>query len=680
MIVPRPDDHERLYFSSGVSATPAAIHKIKENSDVRVDVSSVCSDEAVLTRDGGVGNNKINHQHGYQSSRLQKAMVQIDVEKGRRPTYGRSQSDKIHNKSMRAEIQQTQRRKSDVYPATTRARHYRRQHAHQGHAISAFTKYIPSFRRGRETNERPNINNSENHQTSAFGSRRGSSAFTREKESERSRAPSSSKLSDERHHKIHNSVEEMNRHSLNTKTFVFKRKSSTRAKSEKIDNARTRSFSLPTTGNLQFAYSTEALGLHLNPEYNQDIEENDPGLLGPREVLPSSDSLSHYTATRVDADTSTVKCANLSIKQEHKAKNKIPKEISKDTVLISSPRFSHTNKRIPDVTSFKLQPSKNESKLEDLQKIEIFKDGKVQDQRQKIRDIDERHGVATNITEPQEEDLTTMNSTCTPLSSVPKSHPSLPMNDGLSLSNNPEKDERTTSINVLERCPDTGNSVSSATENQSTIPTEGGCKCERCNCSFCNQYDWLEHSRYSLTGRPKHTVGRQRRILNKLYEVHTPYNPLDDKEFMIEYEAEMTWVESTKSTPTAQLTPCNLSSLQESSVFLKKMMRETILAFNRRDSIVLSCPSIPKEAIQITLPSCHSFPEDAINIVRLIPGNASCCDCGIGEEIDRTPLLWASVTYGIILCRRCAFQRIANCKQVRFYYYVSSKALEHLNY
>ena len=111
----------------------------------------------------------------------------------------------------------------------------------------------------------------------------------------------------------------------------------------------------------------------------------------------------------------------------------------------------------------------------------------------------------------------------------------------------------------------------------------------------------------------------------------------------------------------------NFSSLQESSAILKSLTQETISAFSKRDLIAASRPSINKNDVPITLPFRRSFPEECIGVVRLIPGNGSCCDCGINSEVDGKPLLWSSVTYGIILCRRCAFHRISKGDKVSVY-------------
>ena len=201
-------------------------------------------------------------------------------------------------------------------------------------------------------------------------------------------------------------------------------------------------------------------------------------------------------------------------------------------------------------------------------------------------------------------------------------------------------------------------------EDNLQMLTEGRCKYGKCNCDFCDQYDWLEHSRYSLETRQNNKC--HQRILNKLYEIYTPYNPLDDEEFMTGYETQMSWMKMPTTEKKTQLrgSSNSISSLQQSSEKLKSMMKDTILAFERRESIVSSRPSIPENTIQLTLPSSHSLPEDTINIVRLIPGNTHCCDCGISEENDGAPILWASVSYGIILCKKCAFERISNNQKV----------------
>ncbi len=200
----------------------------------------------------------------------------------------------------------------------------------------------------------------------------------------------------------------------------------------------------------------------------------------------------------------------------------------------------------------------------------------------------------------------------------------------------------------------------------------------RCNVSHLHQqYDWLGNSKYS-SGQQKYAEHQEKQhglLYKKLNEVKSKQcNPVDDKEIMV-------WLKSLMNSHLLREEqhhmPSIISCLQKSSLILQKMTRETISALNRRDSILSSCQFKRKGTMGLTLPFCLSFPKEIMTIVRLIPGNSSCCDCGVTEANDKKPLHWACVTYGVILCKGCADQRITKKRQVSF---VSSHNQFHLTF
>lgn len=69
-----------------------------------------------------------------------------------------------------------------------------------------------------------------------------------------------------------------------------------------------------------------------------------------------------------------------------------------------------------------------------------------------------------------------------------------------------------------------------------------------------------------------------------------------------------------------------------------------------------------KGSTENNLPYC-SFPKELLHVIRILPGNSKCCDCGKAER-DGTPLSWASVTYGTLLCKHCAFRHITKSDEV----------------
>jgi len=59
--------------------------------------------------------------------------------------------------------------------------------------------------------------------------------------------------------------------------------------------------------------------------------------------------------------------------------------------------------------------------------------------------------------------------------------------------------------------------------------------------------------------------------------------------------------------------------------------------------------------------SQQSFPKDIFKIISLLPGNERCLDCG-DKFVDRSGL-WASVSFGCLLCKECAFRHVTNEKK-----------------
>jgi len=63
------------------------------------------------------------------------------------------------------------------------------------------------------------------------------------------------------------------------------------------------------------------------------------------------------------------------------------------------------------------------------------------------------------------------------------------------------------------------------------------------------------------------------------------------------------------------------------------------------------------------LPSHRTFPKSIFRVVCLLPGNEQCCDCS--TKFRDMSTLWASVTYGILLCEQCAFHHVNKYGEVR---------------
>lgn len=61
------------------------------------------------------------------------------------------------------------------------------------------------------------------------------------------------------------------------------------------------------------------------------------------------------------------------------------------------------------------------------------------------------------------------------------------------------------------------------------------------------------------------------------------------------------------------------------------------------------------------------FPQDSLQVVRLMKGNSTCVDCQGYDEITGIMVepMYASVTYGTLLCRKCAVAHVHRDARVR---------------
>lgn len=72
--------------------------------------------------------------------------------------------------------------------------------------------------------------------------------------------------------------------------------------------------------------------------------------------------------------------------------------------------------------------------------------------------------------------------------------------------------------------------------------------------------------------------------------------------------------------------------------------------------------------VNLPLPYC-AVPKNILDVINILPGNNKCIDCG-NSEADNQPLHWASVSYGTLLCKHCAFRHITKSEEVRFLFKV----------
>ena len=74
--------------------------------------------------------------------------------------------------------------------------------------------------------------------------------------------------------------------------------------------------------------------------------------------------------------------------------------------------------------------------------------------------------------------------------------------------------------------------------------------------------------------------------------------------------------------------------------------------------------SILDEFSDIPLPSRQSYPADCLQILRLLDSNGGCVDCGAGLDGKTEPPMWASISYGTLLCDKCAFVHLTKSEEV----------------
>jgi len=173
---------------------------------------------------------------------------------------------------------------------------------------------------------------------------------------------------------------------------------------------------------------------------------------------------------------------------------------------------------------------------------------------------------------------------------------------------------------------------------------------------------WLEHSRDSVALakcaklRERRQEGSHDRISRE--EKYHMYDPCKDEEFMREYEQEMKYVRPAPPQEIGDIRDEKVQPRQEinsiGKVRVENSPQDIILRVLREMLIV--------KGGKVNFPYC-SVPKDILDVINILPGNNKCCDCGTFEG-DGKPLIWASVSYGTLLCKNCAFRHITKSDDV----------------
>ena len=189
---------------------------------------------------------------------------------------------------------------------------------------------------------------------------------------------------------------------------------------------------------------------------------------------------------------------------------------------------------------------------------------------------------------------------------------------------------------------------------------------------FVTMDSWLEHCREPTARINNLLESRQVDGKHTIKDDYAQYNR--NIKMMIEAERRQAALEdelmrrgrcSNNAKPDFE-TAC---AFTKTSMLMKSMSED----FKRNSHRVGSEPTAQKRrnsqeklnvsSVENHLHSHRSFPDGILRVVCLLSGNHMCCDCAEGF---RDPSgLWASVTYGTLLCEQCAFNHINNCEKVR---------------
>jgi len=97
---------------------------------------------------------------------------------------------------------------------------------------------------------------------------------------------------------------------------------------------------------------------------------------------------------------------------------------------------------------------------------------------------------------------------------------------------------------------------------------------------------------------------------------------------------------------------------------MKFAQRRHVSYLEQTQSSRQSKGQILDEFSDIPLPSRQSYPADCLQILRLLDSNGGCVDCSGGLDGQSDPPMWASISYGTLLCDKCAFVHLTKSEEV----------------
>ena len=155
--------------------------------------------------------------------------------------------------------------------------------------------------------------------------------------------------------------------------------------------------------------------------------------------------------------------------------------------------------------------------------------------------------------------------------------------------------------------------------------------------------EWFEHCRETRVLRKLHNFNESQRD-SQIYlkrQARKAYSPSDDVLFMKHIEAEEKCMrEATRPLP---------SNSRKSPIIRDavRLQESRVLSKNGDDN-------------GLTM----RFPQHILIIVKFLPGNCKCCDCGSPDgKANRKQITWASVAHGTIHCEECAFRHMTQGRE-----------------
>jgi len=234
---------------------------------------------------------------------------------------------------------------------------------------------------------------------------------------------------------------------------------------------------------------------------------------------------------------------------------------------------------------------------------------------------------------------------------------------GHSITSNPKKSKVPIKTNRYKtKIEKDGYSETKSTRASKCVPTPSRKSLMKMSVSMEN---WLEHCREPLAIKQivKMKQAKRPQISKEDYaQYNRNLNDITDREYK-QLAMETNIVHKSKSlrvNGNKHDFEC-ASSMAKTSRLMVSMKED----YRRQCNRLNGKPVHMKRDIKFDLTTSEKhLPEVILRFVSLLPGNDRCCDCA--GPFRNVSSLWASVSYGILLCEQCAFVHINNCEKTKF--------------